>query len=158
TSALPLITAAGTTIDGTTEAGYNGSPLIELNGTGAGATDGLDVRASNVMIKGLAINRFGGAGVKLLSTGVLPGTTNDTVAYNYIGTDPTGTIARPNGGDGVLVAYATNANRIIGNVISGNTGNGVFLNGLNGAPALTVDPNPATTGNIIQGNFIGTNA
>ena len=42
------------TIDGTTEPGYSGTPLVELNGAGAGSgTDGLLVQADNTTIQGL---------------------------------------------------------------------------------------------------------
>jgi uncharacterized repeat protein (TIGR01451 family) len=157
TAALPMITQP-MTIDATSQPGYAGSPLVELNGTGAGANDGLDVMASNVTIKGLAINRFKGAGIKLLGGAKLASTSSNIIEYNDIGTDPTGQIAEGNGGDGVLVTYNNNANLIANNVISGNAGNGIFLNGFNGAPALGVNPNPATTGDIIFGNMIGTNA
>ena len=159
TSALPQITQP-VTIDATSQPAYAGSPLIELNGTNAGTTsDGLDVMASNVTIKGLAINRFSkGAGIKLLGGAKLASTFTNTIEYNYIGTDPTGQIAEGNGGDGVLVTYNNNTNLIADNVIAGNAGNGVYLNGLNGAPAPTVNPNPATTGDIVIGNMIGTNA
>ena len=53
-----------TTIDATTQPGYAGRPLVELNGTYAGssAVNGLSVSAGNSVIKGLAINRFGGVG------------------------------------------------------------------------------------------------
>jgi uncharacterized repeat protein (TIGR01451 family) len=155
TSALPTITAP-VTIDATSQPGYAGSPLIQLNGTSAGASsDGLDVMASNVSIKGLAINRFKGAGIKLLGGAKLASTSNNTIEYNYIGTDPTGQIAEGNGGDGVLVTFNNNTNLIADNVIAGNTGNGIYLNGLNSAP---VNSTPATTGDIIIGNMIGTNA
>src|SRR5437773_8731094 len=46
-------------IDGTTQRGFAGAPVIELNGVGAGAgVNGLSVNAPNVIIKGLIINRF----------------------------------------------------------------------------------------------------
>ena len=158
TSALPQITQP-MTIDATSQPGYAGSPLIQINGTGAGTgSDGFDVMASDVTIKGLAINRFKGAGIKLLGGAKLASTFSNTIENNYIGTDPTGQIAEGNGGDGVLVTYNNNTNLIVNNVISGNTGNGIYLNGLNGAPAPSVNPNPATTGNIIFGNMIGTNS
>jgi uncharacterized repeat protein (TIGR01451 family) len=154
---LPTITAA-TLIDGTSQPGYSGSPLIELNGTSAGAaSDGLDVKTTGTIIRGLAINRFGGAGIKLVSSGgQFVNLGSDIIAYNDIGTDPTGTIAEGNGGDGILVAYHQNNNQIFGNVIAGNKGNGVYVNGLN-SPATT-DPSPSATGNVIFSNFIGTNA
>jgi uncharacterized repeat protein (TIGR01451 family) len=156
-SALPQITQP-MTIDGTSQTNYNGTPLIELNGTGAGTAPGLDLKASSVIIRGLAINRFGGAGIRLLNGSQALPFTNSVIAFNDIGTDPTGTIAEGNGGDGILVTYHNNTNQIFGNVIAGNKGNGIYLNGLTGAPAITIEPNPATSGNVIFHNFIGTNA
>ncbi|MCI0462894.1 MAG: right-handed parallel beta-helix repeat-containing protein [Gemmataceae bacterium] len=68
---------------------------------------------------------------------------------NYIGTDPTGTLARPNLQMGVLLAGTGGA--IVGgptsgarNVISGNAQDGVYITSLGGS--------------TIQGNYIGTNA
>src|SRR6266566_5472573 len=44
------------TIDGTSQPGFGGAPLIELNGAGAGAgVNGLSVNAPNVIIKGLIV-------------------------------------------------------------------------------------------------------
>src|SRR5262249_45104071 len=51
------------------------------------------------------------------------------VTGNWIGTDPTGKVAMPNGGNGVGLNANTFANLITGNVISGNTGNGVSPSG-----------------------------
>ena len=51
------------------------------------------------------------------------------VTGNWIGTDPTGKIAMPNGGNGVDLNASTFADLITGNVISGNAGNGVSLSG-----------------------------
>jgi hypothetical protein len=60
-SALPTINDA-VTIDGTTQPGYAGTPLIELNGAGAAGADGLVLGAgsSGTIVRALAINRFGG--------------------------------------------------------------------------------------------------
>ncbi len=77
------------------------------------------------------------------------GTQDTTVAGNFIGTDPTGTTAIANGGDGVEINDAFN-NTIGGtaddssNVISGNTGDGVEITGT------------GATGNVVAGDFIGT--
>ena len=48
--------------------------------------------AGNSTIRGLAINRFGAAGIHLQA----PGGTN-LILGNFIGTDPTGTLERGNG-------------------------------------------------------------
>ena len=145
-AALPAITDP-VVIDGTTQPGYAGTPLIELNGASAGSTsDGLRLSAGNSTILGLAINRFGGAGIHVQ----LPGGTN-FIQGNFIGTDPTGTLGQGNGssaqsggvwidgssGNWIGGPYPTNRN-----LISGNGGPGVYL--LN------------CTGNTVQGNLIGT--
>jgi hypothetical protein len=72
---------------------------------------------------------------------------------NYIGTDANGSIARPNGGIGILISNG--AENTIGgdsaserNVISGNTSDGIHISG---SAALVYD-------NVIQGNYIGVRA
>lgn len=145
-SALPTISDAAV-IDGTSQPGYAGTPLIELNGASAGAgSDGLRLPAGSSTIRGLAINRFGGAGIHVQ----LPGRTN-FIQGNFIGTDPTGTLSRGNGSaaqSGGVWVDSSSDNWIGGpyptnrNVISANTGPGVYL--LNCA------------GNTVQGNLIGT--
>ncbi|MCA1684424.1 MAG: hypothetical protein LC745_00255, partial [Planctomycetia bacterium] len=145
--ASPLQTVTNSvTIDGTTQPGYAGAPLIELNGAGAGASvDGLVLSAGNSAVKGLVINRFSGNGVVLL------GGSNDAITGNYIGTDASGIVARPNL-TGVVIESGASGNTVggatagAGNVISGNLGNGVLISGA------------AATGNVIAGNRIGTNA
>jgi hypothetical protein len=141
-SALPNITAP-VVIDGTTQPGFEGSPLIELNGSTAGSTaNGLFIRAGNSTVKGLIINGFAQAAIELTVGG------NNTVAGNYIGTDPAGTTAVANG-EGILLS--SSSNNIIGglttasrNIIAGNSGDGVDV-----APVLT------TSNNTIEGNYVG---
>jgi hypothetical protein len=147
-SGLPVITNA-VLIDGTTQPGYAASPLIELQGSNAGAAvNGFTVGSLGMgsVIKGLVMDGFGGNGVELDAT-------NCTVASDYIGTNPAGTAASANGGNGVLVyGYVSAANNeTIGgpsaaarDVISGNAGSGIRL--------------VSTAGDVIQGNYIGTNA
>jgi hypothetical protein len=150
------------TIDATTQPGFNGSPIVEINGAGAtvnsralqftrstsGATN-----ASNSVARGLVINRF-------LNSAIVMGDSNNStrsvrVEGCYLGTDIAGTTALGNGqasgaNNGALEIQSNN--HIIGgttaaarNVISGNNANGIRI-GLGGT----------TTGTIIQGNFIGT--
>src|SRR6202008_2195483 len=73
---------------------------------------------------------------------------NVLIQNNYIGTDSTGATAVGNG-LGVLIGSAS-GNTVRGNVISGNVGGGVGLGG-NYGPFLT-------TGNVVAGNRIGTDA
>src|SRR5262249_35605274 len=58
------------TIDGTTQPGYAGSPLIELNGAAAGAgVTGLTITAANSVVRGLVINGFGSSAILLTGSG-----------------------------------------------------------------------------------------
>ena len=143
-------------IDGTTQPGFAGLPRIELDGTNAGGTSsGLFITAGNSVVRGLVINRFGtggpvsqppaadgGAGIALVGAG------NNVVEGNFIGTDVTGTIARPNRTDGVWMNGPSN--RIGGttaaarNVISANGWRGIVVNGANA--------------NRILGNYVGVDA
>ena len=75
------------------------------------------------------------------------GTTGAVIAGNYIGTDPTGTLARPNG-IGIEIVFEASGNTIggtaagAGNLISGNS-LGMQIAGL------------GTTANTVAGNTIG---
>ena len=79
------------------------------------------------------------------------GTDGIVVAGNFIGTDASGTADLGNSGDGVGLRgtiHATIGGTLPGarNIISGNSGSGILLQG-----AITDE-------NLIQGNFIGTDA
>ncbi len=150
---LPAITDP-VTIDGYTQPGTsqntladadNAVLLIEINGAGSGFTSLTIVGGgSGSTIRGLIINRIGGFdGINLHS-----GASNCVIEGNFIGTDPTGMIARPNTGQGIR-SNAGSGNRFGGllpgqrNIISGNNGNGLEVSDSN---------------DVIQGNFIGVDA
>jgi CSLREA domain-containing protein len=143
-SALPAVTAPAI-IDGSTQPGFSGRPLIELNGA-AVSSDGLTVTGGGTTIRGLVINRFGDNGVVLRTGG------GNVLETNIIGLDQTGTVARGNATNGVLVESANN--RIGGttpakrNIVSANNGKaqtgGIKISG------------PTASGNIVQGNYVGT--
>src|SRR5262249_18463253 len=61
-SKLPTITGS-VLIDGFSQRGYDGTPLIELSGQSAGFADGLTLTGSGTTVRGLAIDgfRFGAA-------------------------------------------------------------------------------------------------
>jgi hypothetical protein len=135
---LPAITEA-VVIDGTTQPGYAGTPLIEINGNGGDANKyGLKFTAGNCTVRGLAINHFGGFGLWFSNSN------NNVIQGNYIGVDSTGTIRRANNygivmtGDHNLIGGTSTAAR---NIISANNSYGVSIGGAN---------------NVVQGNFIGT--
>ena len=129
-------------IDGTTQPGFSGAPIIELNGNGLNA-NGLGL-GGGVAVRGLVINRFGQSGIFVFGPGG-----GNVIEGNYIGLNATGTAALPNN-QGVAVFSA--GNRVGGstvaarNIISGNTTSGVALF------------NTTATANLIQGNYIGLNA
>jgi len=121
------------TIDGTTQPGYAGTPLIEIDGSllPAFKTCLLLVGGS---LKAVAVNRCPSIGVRASSA---------TVTGSFIGTDVTGQTALGN-----AVGIRTFGNSVIGgtatadrNVISGNV----------------IGVNVSGSGTIL-GNFIGTNA
>ena len=133
-------------LDATTQPGYSGTPLIQLDGTNAGANaNGLTITATDVTVQGFAIGNFTGDGIELLG----PGATQLTIASNFIGTTPAGTAAFHNASAGIEINGASN-NTIggttagAGNLISGNTGYGIMIDGT------------ASTGNFLADNLIGT--
>ncbi|MBK8465904.1 MAG: hypothetical protein IPL32_08740 [Chloracidobacterium sp.] len=158
-----------TTIDGTTQPGFAGSPLIEISGDlMAGGHEGLKIKASNSLVRGLAINQIpsyydddsgsqiGGSGITVLSTSSFPNVGNVIIEGNFLGTDPTGEIKKGNDANGVHIFDADN------NTIGGTTAQARNILSGNGNP----DENKqgvglAITGgnnNFIYGNYIGTNS
>jgi hypothetical protein len=168
------------TIDGYTQPGSQPNTLargsdavlnIELDGSLAGfGTHGLvnegavpGAGVPNATVRGLVINRFGGAGIRVTGPGGagFPGFV--TVRGCYIGTDASGTQAL---GNGIGIDLGTDAQAIIGettpafggnavpwpayrNLISGNVGAGVRFD--------SADPLSPAFGTV-RNAYIGTNA
>jgi hypothetical protein len=173
TTSLPTL-AAAIVIDGYTQGvasvntlanGDNAVLLIELNGAGAGAgtakvgVAGLTISsgASGSTIRGLIINRFSGDGILVKSS-------TNIITGNFIGTNAAGTATGPGNANttfdlvtpfraGIYIDNA-NSNTIGGsapaarNVVSGNILDNIHVVGDAGG----------AMSNVIQGNFIGTNA
>ncbi|HEV3229185.1 MAG TPA: PKD domain-containing protein [Solirubrobacteraceae bacterium] len=140
-SPLPAITGP-VVVDGTTQPGFSGSPLIRVDGASTSSASGLLIEANSVTVRGLAL------------TGWAVGIQIDQHSANRIVGNEIGThsgAALPNG-TGVYIGNGSSNNTVGGttaadrNLISGNTGSGVFLIGAQ------------TTSNVIEGNYIGTNA
>ncbi|HZB46314.1 MAG TPA: FG-GAP-like repeat-containing protein, partial [Pyrinomonadaceae bacterium] len=148
-SPLPDITDPAL-IDGYTQPGSSANTLvvgsnailkIELDGTNADAgAEGLQITGGNTTVRGLVINRFDGAGIRMGN--------GNTVTGNFIGTNVAGTAALPNLSG---VSVSDSGNSTIGgstpaarNVISGNTGAGYV-----GAGSNLV---------VIRNNYIGVGA
>lgn len=143
-SPLPVVSSRAI-INAGTQPGYNGAPLVEINGAGAGAdAHGLILNAGNSIVQALCINRFDQSGIQLANNN------GYRVLGCYLGTDLSGTQAR---GNRIGLFVFDSANNVIGgsfgidrNVISGNTDDGIFLF------------NPGVTNTFIGNNYIGTNA
>ena len=97
-------------IDGTTQPGYAGNPIVELDGspsTVAGLAFGQSSGGSTV--RGLVIHSFncGGyhPGMSGFQAPTLGPSGNYRIEGNYIGTDVTGTLARPNRNEGIFVHH-----------------------------------------------------
>ncbi len=130
-SPLPAITNSAF-IDGCSQPGYSGTPLIELSGSQAGDADGLVITAPDVTVRGLAIDGFAsGAGVLIDGTTA----TNDWIYADVIGVSAAFPLAQPNL-DGVLLAGGAHDDVVgtspgdagatqEGNQIDGNTQIGV---------------------------------
>jgi hypothetical protein len=140
-SPLPTITSP-VILDATTQSGYAGTPLVQINGVLSGG-NGLTIASGGCTIKGLGIVAFSGSGILLDDSG------GDTIQGCYIGLNIGGQITQPNLGNGIDMG-PTSANNLIGgttaaarNVISGNGQYGIVL---------------GSSGQVVQGNYIGTNA
>lgn len=142
---LTLDLRESTVIDGTTQPGYSGTPLIVLDGKASGPTDGITVSGTDstkVAVRGLAIINFQRAGINLASG------TEHEIASNFIGLDPQTSLPAPNLKGGIRVTAGKG--HLIGtpgsgNVIASNGAFGVFLDAGN------------LNGVTVQGNWIGTN-
>ncbi|HEV7920806.1 MAG TPA: hypothetical protein VGR02_08465, partial [Thermoanaerobaculia bacterium] len=133
-SPLPALTAR-MFLQATTQPGYSGVPIVELDGTSAGGV-GLQLTASGSQVRGLVIRNFPNAGILVSGN-------NSLVADNYIGTNLTGTAAAPNT-DGVRITAGLSA--VQHNLISGNSASGVSLVGA------------SANSNTLSNNIIGLDA
>ncbi|HEV3083402.1 MAG TPA: hypothetical protein VGY66_26700, partial [Gemmataceae bacterium] len=136
--------------DPAAEGGFDSNspkPLIELNGTNAGSgVSGLYIAATQCTVRALVVNRFSQSGIVLSVFGA----SVDTVQGCYLGTTADGSAAAANGSAGVAVSCSNNTiggtTAGTGNLISGNSLEGVGLFG------------SSAKGNLVVGNRIGTTA
>ena len=164
TNPLPNISAA-VTINGFSQSGAsanthgtgqgdNSVHLIEIDGTnltgGYFACLAFVAGSGGSLVKGLAINRCKGAGISVV--GVSGGI---VIEGDFLGTDPTGTVAHGNGLYGVIMDGGSTGVTVGGtapaarNLISANAIAGIGFGN---------DSAAGGSGHLIQGNFIGTNA
>jgi hypothetical protein len=154
TTALPTISTP-LIIDGYSQPGASVNTLavgddavlqIELSGAGNPGGDGLvfDVSVTSGGVRGLILNRWNNA-IDLF------GAQNVVLAGNFVGTNATGTAALANT-TGFFIISNSASNTVGGpaaadrNIISGSSSTGVSLGNSN------------TINNIVENNYIGTNA
>lgn len=160
TSGLPSITRT-VTIDGYTQTDavvntadfpdpMNGTLTVEIDAAGESGIYGIDIngsQADGTVIKGLIVNDIP------YETFYLTDVDNVSLEGNYIGTSSTGNVADGGNSHGVRIGGNSTGNMIGGaipakrNVISGNGNTGVLFYG-----------SALTTGNFVQGNYIGVGA
>jgi hypothetical protein len=169
TTPLPVLTASNIRIDGGTQTSFIGDtnvdgPEVEISGGGKVDGDGLVISGCDVQVMNLVVNGFGRNGLSV-SRPPCAGFVSTELHHLFIGTDPTGAQARPNGQRGIGISLGTFASpfgelvTIHDCVISGNALSGIFdLSGRAniwgnriGVKAHTDDPLP----NGASGIFIG---
>ena len=129
----------GTDVTGTAALGNSGRGITFLNAVHNTLIGGSSPNARNLISGNSELGVF-------MSAAHVKG---NLIQGNYIGVNTTADAKIPNG-RGVVVFFTATQNSIIGNVISGNALRGIELSTF-GAPA-ELPPH----GNIVQGNFIGT--
>ena len=140
------------TIDGTTQPGFEGTPIIEVSGAGAGPNaNGLVIFAGHTTIRGLVLNRFDRStfGSPLFGVRVwLTRTGGNVVEGNFIGTDVSGKMAFAQGYLGVFIQSVPN------NIVGGTVSAARNVIASNPSEAILIDGSEATD-NSIRGNLIG---
>ena len=135
TSGLPALTEP-ITVDGTSQPGYWGTPVIDV----VGESGGFIVDAGPSTVDALAVTGSGGTGVT-----VDDAAGHDTVEDCYIGVEPDGTTAGCNIGYGVEINNSSDKT-IEDDVVSANSAGGIHITG------------SGSQSNSIEGDDIGTNA
>ena len=151
TGHLQTFATNGLVIDATTQPGYAGKPLVFVNGskliTETGEIPAFLFLESNCVVKGLGVQQYPWCGMVMR----YPDATGNRVIGCSIGLDSAGNAAAPNVFEGIQISDGAHDNSIGGtgpnerNVISGNTLYGIYISGA------------TTMGNVILGNYIGTN-
>ncbi|CAN5614826.1 hypothetical protein BH11PLA2_BH11PLA2_51530 [soil metagenome] len=138
-TSLPIITES-VQIDGTTAPGFAGTPLVQFNFNNFGGLV-FGQGSANSKLLSLGVINAAGAGVTLSSTDML-------ITGNTIGLLLDGVTVAGNSGDGIALTSTALRNTIGGttaanrNLISGNAGHGISIDG--------------GVNNLIIANFIGT--
>jgi len=139
-AASPYHVPAGKIIDGrAAREGGGMRPSIEMDGTLLGLVGSTGFYLNEgVVVRGLIVHSCGYA--------IWVSQSNVTISDCYIGTDASGTVARPNSVDGVLFIHGAQNSSVENSLISGNGSSGIRISG------------SATVFITVFNNRIGTNA
>ena len=147
---LPVITT-GAVVDGTTQPGYAGTPLIVIDGVNAAAPDGGPVNGLNFLsatgvdkfeARGLAIVRFSGNGVEADGAG------EGVFTHLAIGTDKPGGQDLGNAGYGIKFGDYSLSNTVSNSVIAYNGSRAI--GGSNDAPGQPTIDGSFTTQDVVE--------
>ena len=131
-SDLPTIIES-VVVDATNQDVNSSSPVVELRNDG-NATSGLNIATTGTTIRGLSFTQFDN-GLYLNGGG------NHHVIENYVGLDTASNAL----GNGVGIRVTNSANNLIdANIVSGNDGTGIFIQGADSSE------------NVLVNNFVGT--
>ncbi len=166
--ALPAITMPAI-LDGATQPGFAGVPVVILSGALAGTNStGLSIAAGNSVVRGLTISGFQGDGILLLGAGsnlisgnivagnaargIVVGSDGNQLSGNFVGTDSTQAAGVGNGSSGVVISGGSG--NVIGGVAAG-AGNVIAFNGGDGVAVLSGTNNPVRGNAIYANNGLG---
>ncbi len=148
--------------------------MIQLDGNDT-AGNGLEIVADVVVVRGLAIGRFNFNGIEVDDARGVGAPSGVRIQGNFVGTDASGALARPNRFNGLNLRESGGDNTVGGtspsqrNLIFGNGANGINIGTGNdgyalegnligtkkdGTPALGNDTNGVTLSSAID-NFVG---
>jgi CSLREA domain-containing protein len=128
--------------------GTNATLMIQLDGNNT-AGNGLEIVADDVFVRGLAIGRFNFNGIEVDNVDGVGAPSGVRIEGNFVGTDASGTVARPNRSNGLNLRESGGDNKVGGtfrsqrNLISGNGANGIQIG-------------TGNDGYTLEGNLIGT--
>jgi hypothetical protein len=148
---IPSHSRWGLWFDRVTSGAVYGNRIGTLSPTSIAPGPGLELRHSSIRVGGTRAwerNTFAGNETGILISYNAAGTARNRIVNNYIGTDPKGRTRVPNT-NGIEVV--SSGPRIEGNVIAGNTENGIWLN------LPSQDSSGKDIGAAIAGNRIGLN-
>ena len=153
---------------GGTENGNNGAGIFIASTSSGNIIGSNPVSASGVVSNVISGNAGNGI--------VIDGSSGNTLVDNYVGTDPTGTLAIANGGSGIVITGGA-TNNMIGGTAYTDTATGAVNNptGTEGSvtPVIVTPPlgnlvsgnsgdgiliNDSSENNVLSGNFVGTTA